>query len=396
MALLDFYDPENFADGGGLLARMISLHPGLAPDEQSVGSQTAQATMSQPKNLSTPGPVASALGNALGDFYNLTIRGGAKTIAGYAHDAVTDPAYFLHAIGPSLAGVAPIAGELPTVRDGMGAIKFAGSAIRSGKDIAAQGDPVANEVSRPLQSNGQGFGHSSSGNGNASGQLSSAWPVGSVARGTAPQIGQNGLLPALALAATLASQRSNELLGGRRRPAMPLFPEPPVAPVPPQTPSMPPAVAPVAPQAPTIRPDLAPVAPQLGPIPEPGSVHELGEPPGSFDSWQNALGPEWEQLQSYFDNTRDKGGGTGEEPEVDCEENVRWARARCTEQPWSESVYDTGPYKTRGPRRIPLEGPWTINNCMKGFLHPKCGGNDSKDPANWYTGRSKKGRRSRL
>lgn len=59
-----------------------------------------------PLNATDPsGLVADAIGGAANDFYNQTILQAAKDTAGYAQDLVNDPAYFMHAIGPSLVGL---------------------------------------------------------------------------------------------------------------------------------------------------------------------------------------------------------------------------------------------------------------------------------------------------
>jgi len=84
------------------------VHPGMTPIPVAQ-VQTGQAS----GNLQAPGAVPNAFSTALGDFYRHTILQAGKDIAGYATDAVQDPLGFLHAIGPSLAGIGPTLGEVP-------------------------------------------------------------------------------------------------------------------------------------------------------------------------------------------------------------------------------------------------------------------------------------------
>jgi RHS repeat-associated protein len=58
-----------------------------------------------PLNLVDPqGLAADTIKSAGSDFYNQTILQGGRVIADAAHDLVNDPAYFAHAIGPTLVG----------------------------------------------------------------------------------------------------------------------------------------------------------------------------------------------------------------------------------------------------------------------------------------------------
>ena len=49
--------------------------------------------------------MADYIGGAASNFYNQTILQAGSDIAGYAHDLVNDPAYFMNAVGPSLVGL---------------------------------------------------------------------------------------------------------------------------------------------------------------------------------------------------------------------------------------------------------------------------------------------------
>jgi hypothetical protein len=240
MGLFDGYNPQDFADRGGLLGRLLSLRPDLAQDQpgeyQQAQAETAQAPGQQPSGTSTSSPLASAIGGALDDFYRQTILQPIKDIPGYVNDAINDPGYFTHAVGPSLAGLGPMASQLPAaVRGAMGAF---GLAARPNSDsvgnanISPAGSPVNGSL-RTVQS-------------------VPAPPIS----GPSPSLGSpvgSGMLPALAAAAALASRKSSELLGGQPQPIAPVFPQP--------------------------------------------------TPMPSEDDLQQAFGPAWKQLQSFFDNT---------------------------------------------------------------------------------------------
>src|SRR6185312_1400122 len=156
MALLDSYEPQGFADRGGLLGRLLSLRPDLASDEQN--DDQPGSTPQAPLWLSS-GTRPNKLSNAGGPSMGSTIHP-----AQYAQAAIgtlsPDPFYV------------PLR-DVPT------------------------GDPLA-----------------------VAGQPPSPGPL--VVRGAA--------LLGLAAAASLASRKSRELLGGPPRPLAPVFPEPPVVP----------------------------------------------------------------------------------------------------------------------------------------------------------------------
>jgi RHS repeat-associated protein len=70
------------------------------------GSNLYAYVNNDPLNATDPsGLVADTIASAASDFYNQTIRQFGRDIAGYVSDLVNDPAYFLHAIGPTLAGL---------------------------------------------------------------------------------------------------------------------------------------------------------------------------------------------------------------------------------------------------------------------------------------------------
>ncbi|HEX5244559.1 MAG TPA: hypothetical protein VFW23_14950, partial [Tepidisphaeraceae bacterium] len=277
MGLFDGFVPQGFADRGGMLGRLLSLRPDLAQDgegtDQPPPDQTVQAPGQHPNDISTSSPASSAIGSALDDFYRQTILQGAKDVTGYASDAIHDPLYFLHAIGPSLGGLGPVASELPgAVKGVLGTVGLARSAAPPEADHPLEIAGSAVRDTRTVAAPSVGG--------------ASVGPVGSSGSNSLGPM-QRGLLPGLGLAAALASRKSSELLAGARRPIAPVFPEPPVAPVPPQTPSMP--------------PHAVPAAPQTGPIPPgPTSAPGLIPTPPSSDDGEDALGPAWQQWQSFL------------------------------------------------------------------------------------------------
>jgi hypothetical protein len=131
MGLLDSYGPRDFADRGGMLGRLLSLRPDLAQDQQGddqlAQDQIVQASTPKPNDVSAFSPISSAIG----DFYRQSIQKPGRDIAGYVNDAINDPAYFAHAIGPSLGGLGPIASELPgAVKGALGVAGILGQAAR--------------------------------------------------------------------------------------------------------------------------------------------------------------------------------------------------------------------------------------------------------------------------
>jgi len=70
------------------------------------------ANQQQPGDMSGSGPasgvsglIAAKIAELGSDFYNQSILKPARDLRDMGHDLVTDPAYFLHAIGPSLVGL---------------------------------------------------------------------------------------------------------------------------------------------------------------------------------------------------------------------------------------------------------------------------------------------------
>jgi hypothetical protein len=72
--------------------------------------------MSSPAPASgVSGQIAAKIAELSTDFYNQSVLKAARDLKDIGHDLVTDPAYFLHAIGPSLVGLGISA---PTARVG--------------------------------------------------------------------------------------------------------------------------------------------------------------------------------------------------------------------------------------------------------------------------------------
>jgi hypothetical protein len=111
-----FHDPK-LQSASGVDTSSPSYNPS-PPPTPPLGIP-APAKGQQPGNLPGPGPtagvsnsIAAKIREIGSDFYDQSIRQPLRDLGDMGHDLVTDPAYFLHAIGPSLAGLgmsAPIA-----------------------------------------------------------------------------------------------------------------------------------------------------------------------------------------------------------------------------------------------------------------------------------------------
>lgn len=92
-----------------------------------------------PLNLSDRGGLAAdTINSAANDFYNQSILKPANDISGYARDLVNDPAYFLRAIGPTVAGFGL---TVPAAKVGT-------AAIDSTVDLAIGGGRLGNAATR--------------------------------------------------------------------------------------------------------------------------------------------------------------------------------------------------------------------------------------------------------
>jgi hypothetical protein len=101
--------------------------------------------------------------------------------------------------------------------------------------------------------------------------------------------------------------------------------------------------------------------PPMGPMPLPPI------PLPGFPNWWKAA---WKALQLYPRISSGMGSGGGDDDD-DCLEETRKAREICIDgfaNDW-KGDYDVGPYKT------PSGKPWSIEDCMRGFKSPRCGGN---------------------
>jgi Cytidine and deoxycytidylate deaminase zinc-binding region len=99
------YDPES---PSGTPASGQSYSPSAAPI--SPPGKPVPANQQQPGDMSGPtsgvsGPIGAKIAELASDFYNQSILKPARDLRDMGHDLVTDPAYFLHAIGPSLVGL---------------------------------------------------------------------------------------------------------------------------------------------------------------------------------------------------------------------------------------------------------------------------------------------------
>jgi hypothetical protein len=99
------YDPES---ASGAPASGQPYSPSAAPI--SPPGKPVPANQQQPGDMSGPtsgvgGPIGAKIAELASDFYNQSILKPARDLRDMGHDLVTDPAYFLHAIGPSLVGL---------------------------------------------------------------------------------------------------------------------------------------------------------------------------------------------------------------------------------------------------------------------------------------------------
>lgn len=319
MGLFDSYDPQDFADRGGLVGRLLSLRPDLAQDQQG-----DEHSASDSQVLGPPWLTSAISANAPGAAVSAS-RGNIRL----AQDAQALP---IRLMSPDPLFVQPRLDSFPAYPP------------------FTQADPLPRDMS----------------------------------------LGGGRL--ALGLAAALASRKSSELLGGMPQPIAPVFPEPPVAPVPPQTPSMPPPATPVPPQEPSMPPYPTSVPPQLDPMPpEPTPAPEPTPTPSSSDDLQDALGPEWQGLENFINNTRDNGPGISE-PESEAEKAERCRKQEIAAIKYCSEV-------RRDDNRNMLAGSRDFEECKKAFLDKDCGGYDPRDPKYFfppYSRRIKKGRGSRL
>jgi len=84
----------------------------MYPEVRQALIAQALAGRQQPGQTSEPAPtggisglIGAKIAELAGDFYNQSILKPARDLRDMGHDLVTDPAYFLHAIGPSLVGL---------------------------------------------------------------------------------------------------------------------------------------------------------------------------------------------------------------------------------------------------------------------------------------------------
>jgi hypothetical protein len=103
------YDSD-LESASGVPASGQPYNPSAAPI--SPPGKPVLANQQQPRDMTGPGP-ASGVSGLIGtkiaelasDFYHQSILKPARDLRDMGHDLVTDPAYFLHAIGPSLVGL---------------------------------------------------------------------------------------------------------------------------------------------------------------------------------------------------------------------------------------------------------------------------------------------------
>lgn len=365
-----------------MLGRLLSLRPDLAQDQQAneqvAQGQAAQAPGQQPQHISTASPIASAIGGALDDFYQLTILKGARDLASGAHHAIDDPADFLHSIGPTFGGFAPIANELPlAARGAAGAIRTFGQLIRpndstAGRPPDAQDLPAAGGAATPAPAVGNaGIGRTgySASSGFRSVQLAPASSIGGTSPSSGSSLAGGVLLPGLGLAAVLANQGGKGLPGGLPQPIAPVWPQPT------------PTVQPVAPQGVSIPPEPAPT-PQPFPLPpQVNHTSPQAAPAPPSDPRQDALRPAWQRLQSYFRSNIGEGSPSGDRDDAEeCRKEWEEAFKECSKHYRNDRRNITGPFRTK------TGAPWTPEDCARGLVSERCGGN----PVDYGVGRGPK------
>jgi hypothetical protein len=95
-------------------AEVARLYVGRSVNN-TLSSELTPSTSSTPPAPAVSGQIAAKIAELATDFYNQSVLKPARDIREMGHDLVTDPAYFLHAIGPSLVGLGMSA---PTARVG--------------------------------------------------------------------------------------------------------------------------------------------------------------------------------------------------------------------------------------------------------------------------------------
>lgn len=90
----------------------------------------------------------------------------------------------------------------------------------------------------------------------------------------------------------------------------------------------------------------------------------------SFDGAQDALGPAWQQLQSYFYSSRGGSPGGGEEEDKKnerCRKEWEDAIEACAKPYQDYSRHVTGPFGSKIP--------WGSWDCARGLVTEDCDGN---------------------
>lgn len=319
MGLFDgYFDPQQFADSGGLLGRLLSLRPDIAQNQQQdtgfdqppsapqAPAPTPLFWPTLPINGSTPfAPQLpaqdlhsqyQALRSALGDHNAMFVHPGlGQTLVARA---------LVSQQGPSNSGGAPSAGDgRPVASDA------SPDPIRPGSQYAQA--PIGIVSLDPLEVRRD------------QGPTEGPPPIGSEALSGGAPIGAGALLGGL-FAAMLMHPGDK---------------------------------------------------PESNRLPPPFRGRKTAPPislPG-VDDWSNVHAPAGEQPQNYiYSRSRQGGSGEGGDPDPDdedCKKEKEDAIKRCTEDPWEKSVNDTGPYKKESG------APWDTEDCIRGFMSEKCGGN---------------------
>ena len=338
MGLLDGYsDPQVFADSGGMLGRLLSLRPDLAQNQQhDAGLDHPPAIPQAPPLAPAPWPASAISGPT---------PFAPQPAAQDLHSQYQALRPLLGDYGAMLATVHPEVGQSPIAQ---ALANQQGPRNIGGPPSAGDGRPVVSDASPDPIRLGSQYAQAPM-RILSPDPLQSLWDQGPTAG--PPRIGGGALSDSpLVIGGGL-------LLGGLGA-AMLMHPGD---------------------------------KPESNRLPSPFPGHVTPPPPISLpgvDDWWNEHAPVGEQPQNYiYSRSRQGGWGDGGDPDPDdeeCKKQKADALDRCS-KPWENNVNDTGPFKKESGE------PWNTDDCIRGFVSEKCGGN-KRD----YTPGRRKRKRGRL
>ena len=119
--MFDNYEPQGFADRGGLLGRLLSLRPDLAPDEQNGDQPAPNSEVSQPAWLRSANS-ANTPGFAVGSSRSGNIHLAQNTQAPPIRLMSPDPLF----VQPQLDPFPPYQPFMPLTHHGLESFLWAG------------------------------------------------------------------------------------------------------------------------------------------------------------------------------------------------------------------------------------------------------------------------------